>query len=438
MSLKALDTIDYNSLIPRGWKACRYKYFVRKSGNMFISPVFELMGNPDIPEEFREHFDNITINELNSKYGKVLTKSTKEFKKYWSDLKEGRSKIFKKDLWMTFEELITEVNETLQCKQFYPCDAMIHRYHRGNYIGVDIKDIYIDPNPKLALVSLYNETSYDFKEEFSIRFTQPDSHSNKKSNLYSKEVEKSIKNRDLANLIISQDSEIYYPDEEKFDPSEQFLNPIGIGEVITKINWGIGYPELKDEFRHPLIDKKKSVFGRLFSISELQEITRSGVSREVLKLIIDKELDVIETLRFLMENREHPIPEKIISPKPMEEKIPETGEFEIGIPDCLVDGVPKFWRYYQDKNQGSFTFLSKDVERWFGQLSVLIIYFTAPEGHWSDEVRLHEMEKFRNQSSICPLLLRRSGVEALYNRESLIDAEDAGDWAGDLFGEEWD
>jgi hypothetical protein len=438
MSLKALDAAEYNSLIPKGWKACRYKFHVQRKGDNFLSPLFELMGSPIIPDEFRDQFDNITMNELNSKYGKVLTKSTKEFKKYWVDLREGRLKIFKKDIKMTFEELILEVNKTLECKQFYPCDSMVHKYHRGNYIGVNIKDIYIDPNPKLALVSKYNETSYEFKEDYSIRFTQPDSHSNKKSNLYSKEVEKSIKNRDLANLIISQDSEVYYPDENSFNPAEQYLNPIGIGEVITKINWGIGYPELKDEFKHPLIESKRSVFGRLLTIDELQEITRSGITREVLKLIIDKDLDIIETIKFLSENREEaPILDKLIKPEPVEE-IPQTGEFEIGIPDCLVDGVPKFWKYYQDKNQGTYTFLSKDLERWFGQLSCLIIYFTAPEGHFPDEVRLKEMEKFRNQSSICPILLRRSGVESLYHRESLIDAEDDGDWAGDLFGEEWD
>lgn len=426
MGLVTLDELPYKSYVARGFNASNYRPSVRNRGEMYKSPLFLLYGEPEIPEEFQEHFDILSTHEISWKYGRLLANSNKEFILYWDKYKKKRKELFKQNSFFTYEELLINIVNRYQTTQFYPNDSMTIRYHKGNYIQVSICDPYIDPNAKIACLSKYNDTAYNFKETFSIRFTNKDEFTKKRSDLLSKEAQRSTKSEDLNNLLIGSYDEIYYPTD--FKPEEQYFNPIGIGRATALLNWGKGYPEIREIFRTSLLNEKREIFGRFLSIEELNFVTRYNVSRNLIKTILDFDInqDLCSTIEYLCQcitDKDPPM--RPDTPDSDEE--PERDEFLIVMSDLLEEGIPKLWNYRHDSE--SYRFFDENIRWHVGQLTNLIVILTFPH-LYTDAARQYELDRYASSSHISRAILSRSGLEKLMNPEDFfcggLDSDDLG------------
>jgi len=409
MSLTILDNLPFKSYVSRGFKAASYRPSVRKKGDLFRAPIFLLYGEPEIPEEFQEHFDILSSHEITWKYGRILANSSTEFIKYWSRYKDRRDKIFKESYNPIYEELLMSIKNRYESTQFYPSESMISQYHQGNYIQVSICDPYIDSNAKLACLSKYNETTYNFKETFSIRFTNKDEFTKKRSALLSKEAQRSTKSECLNNLLVGSFDEICYPRGD-YDPQEQYFNPIGIGRAVALLNWGKGYPEMYPQFQDKLVNEKREIFGRFLTLEELNFITRYNVSRNLIKVILDHDIhhDLCNEIEYLCSVIHEDKPPS--TPIYNEDEDLEVDEFLISMSDLLEDGIPKLWNYRRD--EASYRFSDSNVEWHTGQLCVLIVILTVPH-LYTDERRLRELDRYESSSHLSKVILSRSGLKKI-------------------------
>lgn len=450
LSLVSLEELDLKSYVFRGMRASNTSAKRKYTGIRIRSPMFILMGDPSIPEEFYDHFDYLPEKSLNEKYGRLLSHSREHFRDHWNRLYKKRQRVFKIPYEVTFSELLIEIKKSRPTTLFYPCDTMIKEYHPCNVIQGNIKDIYLDPNPHLACVSYYNNTAYDFAETFSIRFSNADATTKKTSSLFSKEVQRALKSEEISVLMTGKFHEVYYPKDD-YRPEEQYLNPIKIGEVTSILNWGKGYPEVFDHFKDTLIEEKRKVFDYLFSIEELSKITSSNVSRIQVKWILglSKEtgMNFLETIEYISENM--PEVEEIIPDVEWENSdsdddelfhlsssvyLPETSETKIfvRITDLFEVGCPILWNVRQDWD--SYRFDSFQTEEYLRELDRLIVVLTFPY-LLTDEQKAMEIARARScDDPVYAYISERSGVLRLTDNSSILDDEGMED-AFDIFGE---
>jgi hypothetical protein len=429
MGLTILEQLPFKSYVTRGFKASCFEPSVRKKGDNYKSPFFLLYGEPEIPEEFREHFDILSNHEITWKYGRLLANSSKEFKLYWDKFYRNRQRIFKVPCVLTYQDLIISIKDRYNTTQFYPSESMVSRYHKCNYLQVNIDDPYIDSNAKLACLSKFNDTTYKFKETFSIRFTNKDEFTKKKSALLSKEAQRSTKSEALNNLLVGSYDEICYP-SDGFKPEEQYFNPIGIGRTTALLDWGKGYPEVFPHFEDTLINEKKEIFGRFLTIDELNFVSENNISRELIKTILDHNLnnDLISSIEYLCAENQ-----KIEPPvKPIPVTDSDEDEFLISMPDLLEEGIPKLWNYRHDER--SYRFSDKEVEWHVGQLTNLIIILTFPH-LYKDEDRYYELDRYESSSHTSKVLLSRSGLRKIMSADFFCGGSDSEIGFG-LFDEE--
>jgi hypothetical protein len=432
MALVILDSLPFKSYVERGFKASSYEPHVQPRGDTFRSPLYTLLGEPQIPDEFKVHFDILSTHEITWKYGRLLANSNSEFQKYWDRYADRRVSIFKKDYSSTFEELLISIKYRYQTTQFYPCDSMISSFHPSNFFEMNICDPYIDPNPKFACMSRYNETAYKFKETFSIRFTNKDEFTKKRSALLSKEAQRSTKSEDLNNLLIGSLDEVCYPSDQ-FDPQEQYFNPIGIGRCTALLNWGKGFPEMYPQFQDALINEKREIFGRFLSINELNFIAKYKITRNLIKTILDHNInyDLCSTLEYLLTNIIEERPPKKPPPKPVEPD--EEDEYLIDMPDLFEDGIPKLWNYRHDEK--SYRFSCEDAKYHTGRLCSLIIILTFPH-LYTDKDRSYELDKYASESHISRAILSQSGLRKIMEPEDFFcDGMNADELGFNLFDE---
>jgi hypothetical protein len=307
MTLVMLDQLELKSYVYRGFKASIRKLKRSYREGLFTSPIQILLGYPEIPEEFRDNFDVLPLNQLNDKYGRILSKTPKGFLNFWENLYKVRQKEFKIPFECTYEDLILMIKDHWNTVQFYPNETMIYRYHPCNYRQGRIIDPYLDPNPLMAAIAKFNPNiSHPFRETFSIRFTNIDATTKKSESLFSKEIQRSLKSELVNVMCTGRDHQTYYP-SDSYKPEEQYINPIKIGEVTAILNWGMGFPEVRKNFEDALVSEKRTIYGRLFSVEELILLTRAKLSRRVIKYIADHLNDnpqytLADTLEYLTDN----------------------------------------------------------------------------------------------------------------------------------------
>jgi hypothetical protein len=391
MSLLLLDQLDLKSYVYRGYNASKRKLWKREKGELFTPPIQRLLGYPSIPKEYLDNFDILPESAINDRYGKILSRSNRNFLSYWDRLFRLRQNIFKEKFDVTYEELIGMIIKDHPTTQFYPCYMMIKSYHTCNIISTKVDDIYLDPNPRLSLVSYYNNINYNFKERFSIEFVSADASTKKTSSLFSKEVQRTLKSEAVSALMTGRFHEIYYP-SDGYSPEEQYLNPIKIAEVTAILNWGFGYPELKPSYVSPILEKKREVYGRIFSLKEQALLTSLRLSRDCIQAIANtinrtgegliKHLE--ELRKFLPEVRkEQSEPEDDYDPDCPHlysdsgpKKVQETEEHIITLDDLLSDNSYKFFNWEHDRK--SWIPADSIVECHLARLSEHVTYATFP------------------------------------------------------------
>jgi hypothetical protein len=435
MTLVLLDHLDLKSYVYRGFKATIRKLRRPIKGEFYTPPLMTLMGCPKIPKEHWDNFDILTYSQLNDKYGRILSKSPRNFVNFWEKLYQVRQKEFKIPFECTYDDLIIMIKSHYNTTQFYPSDSMILRYHPCNFRPGRISDPYLDPNPLMATVALYNpDIQYPFRESYSIRFTNIDSTTKKSLSLFSKEIERSLKSEALNVLCTGKYHEVYYP-SDGYKPEEQYLNPVRIGEITALLNWGFGYPELRKNFEDPLVIEKKSIFGRLFSIEELIFITQKRLSRLTLKYIVDYLKDnpqytIENTVEYLEDSLSKLQVHHIVKEEPE-----QYNDNHITL-ERLIDGkCDVFWAWRQDPDD--FTVESEEVMHYLGKLSQ---YVTVGTHH--DPLFKPERERLKREVDTAvdgpklSFLVHRSGVYKLLDEELRNeDTLDLEEGFGDLFGD---
>lgn len=446
LSLVSLEELELKSYVFRGMKASNVSPKRKYTGDLVRSPLYILMGDPKLPEEYHDHFDLLPEKSLNEKYGRLLSHSRDHFRDHWNRFYKKRQRVFKIPYEVTFPELLIEIKRSRPTTLFYPNDTMIKQYHPCNVIQGAIKDIYLDPNPHLACVSYFNNTSYEFKEVFSIRFTNADATTKKTSSLFSKEIQRALKSEEISVLMTGKFHEVYYP-KDGYNPMEQYLNPVKIGEVTAIMNWGKGYPEVFEHFQDDLIKEKREVFNYLFSIEELFEITRYNLSRVQVTWILDfsrkSGMTFLESLEYIRDNMPE-VQEIFYEPDytdsdedelfHLDYSPQESGETKIlvRITDLFEVGCPIFWNVRNDWE--SYRFDSYQTEEYLRELDRLTVIATFPH-LYTEEGRLIERDRIKSgEDQLLSLISERSGVFRLLEGSNGLDDEGMED-AFDIFGD---
>jgi hypothetical protein len=437
MSLLILESLKYNNLIVRGFYASKVKLHERTGGEIFTPPIVTLLGHPVIPERYNKVINKIPENALNDKFGKSLRLSNSVFKQYWTNLYRARQKEFKKPYDVSYEDLIKKIVSHYETIQFYPNELMTYKFHPCNMYSGQVSDPYLDPNPIMAMTSKFNETTYPFKEEFSISFTDVDNSTKKVSSLFSKEIQRSLKSDTIAALMTGKYHEIYYPSDH-YRPEEQYLNPIKIGEVTAILNWGKGFPEVREDFISPIINKKREIYNRLFSLSELFIISRSGISRERLKSLCDYlDNNQKETISSMIEylsteiieiQARHAMLNKQDDKSSFPDEIEDFGyethqEYQtIDIPGLMGDDAGLFFLWRHDRK--SIRPVNSYVNHVLGQCSIWLTYATMP-GLRSAEDKLRIRDELLScKDRILSLIAQHLGIDKMLSGESIMD-----DWS---------
>lgn len=322
MSLTLLDQLPYNSRIIRGFYAAKTQLKKPKRGAVFTPPIVKLLGHPHIPKEFEDHFDILPMSRLHDKYGRIVAKSNLNFEKYWTQLRKRRQLVFNRRYESTYEDMLTLIKSQNPHVEFYPAESMIKCFHPSDMLQAHINDIYIDPNARLACISKFNEIAYPFKETYSIRFTKNDKFQKKSVGLYSKEIERTLMSENLAVMMTGNSESVFIP-KGSFKPEEMYINPIRMGQVAAIVDWGKGYPEVFPRFRDVLIEEKREIFGRLFSIHDQYLLSHFRVKRKHIKVIAgylndhpDENLeDLLEYLNVNQKVVEVPIKDLVVDPE---------------------------------------------------------------------------------------------------------------------------
>lgn len=421
LSLKSIEELPYKSYVRRGFNACSYKHFIRDSGLIYESPIMKIYGFPEIPEEFNENYDNLPTSKIDWKYGRRLSSSDAEFSAFWDRMKDGRKKKFNSPFECTFEDLVGMIIESSPSVQYYPCDFMIKRHHRSDIYRKNIKELYIDPNPHLACVSKYNETSYMFKEDFSIRFASRDTFEVKNTGSSSKAVERSLRGEKLNDLFIGSFHEFLWP-RDSYEPQEQYINAIGIGAVASNFDWGKGYPELKDQFKHPLVNNKKEIYGRFLNIDELIWLSDNDIPRRIIKIVMRDNL--IPHLLAMIDD--FVIPEPALSEFSEEEEFESaarpSADDELTLNDLMEKDMPKFWI----KKQGTPLKMDLSTTIEYNKLITLIHQLTwdGAMGDVSpDDVRESWIIEYEQSAPYRTILSRNAGLRTFLVPDSFENDE---------------
>lgn len=449
MSLEILEQLDLKSYVLRGFEAAKACIKKRKTGSLFRSPIYILFGEPDIPDEYKAHFDMLPESIINDKYGRLLSHSPRVFKDYWKGLYNKRQKVFKKTQSnLTYEELLIAIKQTRRATEFYPNRTMIKKYHPIKILQAEIYDPYIDPNARLACLSLFNNLRYPFKETFSINFVNPDATSKKTTDLLSKEVQRSLKSELISVMFTGRTHEVSIPDDD-YHPEEDYINPIRIGEITSILNWGMGYPEPFERYRDSLIEEKRRVFGRLLTLEEQYQISLRRIGRDQLRILIDHERSTGDSLLELLHYLDSIDDEQFIEKEDVDSDEESTAPFRqfsdntpptvghdpyyIRISDLLEEGCPVLYQYRSCEEQ--LTFDNEEVRDIFGKLSLIITISTTP-AIFTMERRLEEVQEILNYSGpIFSIIAERSGVLKLTS-DQMNEIEEPDLDGFDIFAEE--
>lgn len=286
LTLIEMEGLPYDSRVLKAYLACKTVVTTKRKGRLYRPPILSLLGQPSFPEKYNRHVLKIPIDELNELLGRSMRYSRRVYEKYYSRLYKQRQKTYRECRPnMSFEDVVIDLIQSHPTTQFAPTESMCVDFERCNFSTIPIRDFYLSEDPFLSMLAVYNE--YDdaiIAEEFSINFVKKDSFS-----LSSKGCVAPDRGVQIREHLIEQfylDVEEAYLIPESYDPNEDYINPIGIGKAFSTLYFGRGYPILKPQFRHPLIEEKRSVFGRFLTFEEIQFATRHSMSRSEVRSYI--------------------------------------------------------------------------------------------------------------------------------------------------------
>lgn len=446
-TLVEIEHLELKSYHYRGFEAVKVSPIIPKGGTMYECPFRKLYPFVTLDDDIAEAVNYLPKDQAEWKFGRIFSNLNK-FTAYWDNLYKRRQKAFKKDICMNYIDLLKSIVSTYRKTQFYPNNDMIKTYHNWNFLSARIKDLYLDANPVFSALAYNKQIEYGFSEKFSLAFARPDEDFSLKRGLYSREVERSLKTNTLSLFFVGTDDSIMWP-SDGYDPSEDYLNPIAVGKSTTASGFARGYPELLPEFRSPLIEEKKKVFGRFLTLEEMEYFTRTKIPRSTIKYYVEH-LANLDDLKDLIDSFRDEIldaiicSESFIDPEGDEDEAPnlyhDSDRNNLSDPDenyITWDSLTnpentKFWNYNQHSKE-RYKFDSQHTADTFSELSILVLYATYPGLKDRDEL-IKEFDQLRVTNAILHTIASNIGIsqliEATHVESSLDD-----DWGCDLFGE---
>jgi hypothetical protein len=282
LSLVYLEDLPFNQNVSAAIVAVGERPHFDGDREIYRPPSEILMGSPNIPKEFHERLLMIPIDEINQKF--YLARNIETYVRYYTSLGKKRKKKYKQRTLLSYQEALKYIIKHNETKSFYPNGDMVQKYAVSDQYEGNFSDPYLDPNPYLAMVAKYTSINYHFKEEYSFICRGNDALKIKNRAL-SEDMRWALWSSLMDDKFDEVDCAINIPRD--YSPEEDYLEPVKIGICSSTLYLNAGYPVLKPEFRSPLIEKKKEVFGRLLSINELVLIEKYQIEREMIKSIVD-------------------------------------------------------------------------------------------------------------------------------------------------------
>lgn len=281
-----LEQLPYKSCVGRAALALMSKRYIKKGGKKYLSPICKLFNFPKFPEEYNNIFDDLTLFEVREKYGRYSTSSRGFI--FWQKEYKRVKYIYNSIDTISQDEVCIKMINHYKATTFFPAEFMIDRVEKVNWIKTDLKEFYIDPCPKIALLAKYNSyLERDFKEEYSIHFCERDRISERILGEVSRTFDRNLKNRLNSDFYINETTWLYLPEDETIEVQEYYVNPYKLGQACSS---GLcsGFPIIFDRYKSPLIKQKLEVYGRFLTFEEIRFATENELSRELIKKIVSK------------------------------------------------------------------------------------------------------------------------------------------------------
>lgn len=415
LSLTRLEKMPHKSYLGRGAQAVKSRLRKRSDGKIYRSPAHKLY-KPETVEGYEEIFDYLPLGRIHEKYGRIGNDP-----KFWDRLYKKRQKVFKHSESFDEYELVKYIIENNLTTQFYPRDFMIDRYEMAEDFVVDIEDYYLDPDPLRALRNYINKLPNAlFKESFSVLFTKRDSFNT--AGLLSR----NSRLEDMFHFSENSlgDEDCLLPRDLDIKIEESYLNPIAVGVAAAKLDWGRGFPIMKSIWRHPLIERKREVFGRILSPREIMRITELEIPRNVLKRIINHcgDQDLLPYIEDFFDFYRQEVFSNY-RPPPEPEKEVEDDNI-ITRAKILRPGLGLYFNYRLDRD--NYRVDNEETTCLIEKIGQVILTLTYP-GYMTDEERLSTVEYMIETDPDIQLAVALGNLMNLITPEPLDD-EEAYDW----------
>jgi hypothetical protein len=297
-----LDKLPYGNKVVRAYRACRHNSIkiYKKNRKKYIPPILKILKPQVIPEEFWKMLDIGTYGDMFTKF--FRSAESPQSAKLWANLLNKRQTVFKnfEDSDMPYEDFIEMVVKDHSTKTFYPIDVMTSHYIRGTFYSGFLRDVYLSRNPKLSLLKKYNPIipSEELGESFSIHFTKKDTITRSMNSDIRRRLKGSIFNLGREDFVFSLQTG--YFDSDQIDSlNESYLNPQSLARVASMIAEN-KVPILFERYRSPLIEEKRSIYGRFLSCEELELVGK--LKRTLIKDIIDFHDNEGLDIEFILES----------------------------------------------------------------------------------------------------------------------------------------
>jgi hypothetical protein len=295
-ALKAVETLDFSSSVERAYYACREKKIkkrIRKSKKTLISPALKQIA---FSIEDKASYFTKSINTFENDYNRW---KVKDLLFAWERLHKVRNKIFKKHLkafkktkkgrvklnvspGISLISLSKRIVLDYPKETFYPASWMIKSYTEGFFIKGKIRDYYASTSPIGSYLNTERYFNDELAEDFSIEFINRDGLT-KNPFLFWKQIQKRLYfPQEVAEIDFFR---VQFPAkrDDSLNLQDSYLCPISLCCFFGYLCEGV--PILKEEYRSPLIQKKRAVFDGFFPHTFLNRCTTVGISsrREIIR-----------------------------------------------------------------------------------------------------------------------------------------------------------
>jgi hypothetical protein len=274
LDLVRLNDLPFDSRVVRAYNACKNSTLKpRYKKGLYNPPVNRLF--PDtvlrIEDRYQLLFDIGTRYEIECKYSSLKV-NPELYIKAWDRLLKDRRKNYLKEFSLDFETFIKEIT-TNSINDFIPLDFMIEKSIKTSQFHTELEDPYNSPTPLISYLAFLNGDPKVEKNPWSILFTGPNKINSRLTASERKRIKLVVGELSLTGKLTK--NTITYPESEEdfLQIQELYFSPFTYLKVYGDLN-NPYVPIIKREFRNPIIEKKRQVYGRFLTFNEIYAFTQ--------------------------------------------------------------------------------------------------------------------------------------------------------------------